>query len=184
MLSIEKQILETHFACDLLACKGACCTFPGGEGAPLQSEERALLEEVYPKVKQYLPKEHLEAAERDGRYQQQGMNFTVTCYRDAACVFVMYEDGIAKCAIQHAYFKGEVAWEKPESCHLFPIRRRGKDGNRLEMESFSECEAAFERGDKENITLVEFLDNALVRTFGAGARDEIVNMSNSKNGSR
>ena len=30
--------------------------------------------------------------------------------------------GIAKCAIQQAYYEGRFDWEKPLSCHLFPIR--------------------------------------------------------------
>ena len=36
---IEEEIIHERFACDLIKCKGACCTLPGGRGAPLEDEE-------------------------------------------------------------------------------------------------------------------------------------------------
>ena len=32
---IDEKIASTSFSCDLKHCKGACCTLPGGSGAPL-----------------------------------------------------------------------------------------------------------------------------------------------------
>ena len=47
---------------------------------------------------------------------------SVACIDDADCVFVYYENSVAKCAIEKAYHNGESDFRKPLSCHLFPIR--------------------------------------------------------------
>lgn len=164
--SIDDTIIGTHFACDLLRCKGACCTFPGGSGAPLLEEEIPILERAYPIVKHLLPREHVAVIEAEGVAGGRPGDRWVRCLNDEACVFVMYDGDIAKCAIQHAYYQGQFDWEKPQSCHLFPIRVSGAARNILRMESFSECEPAFERGDAENIKLVDFVHGALQRSFG------------------
>jgi len=51
---VEARLGEAEFACDLSVCKGACCTMPGGRGAPLIREEIAEIERVFPLVKHYL----------------------------------------------------------------------------------------------------------------------------------
>src|ERR1051325_68064 len=64
--SLDNLLNETEFACDLDACKGACCTMPGAYGAPLLESERADLERVFPAVKNYLSAQALETLEREG----------------------------------------------------------------------------------------------------------------------
>ena len=44
---LDEEIIQKHFACDLNACKGACCTVSGGEGAPLKKEEIPLIQDIY-----------------------------------------------------------------------------------------------------------------------------------------
>ena len=165
--TIDETITGTYFACDLIRCKGACCTFPGGTGAPVTEDEIPYLERAYPAVKHLLPQEHIDVIEREGIVLGRPGAQYVNCVNDEACVFVMYDGDIAKCAIQHAYYQGTFDWVKPQSCHLFPIRVSGVQHTVLRMESFSECEPAFERGDLENIPLVDFIDGALERAFGA-----------------
>ena len=36
---VAEDIAKVQFACDLIRCKGACCTMPGARGAPLREEE-------------------------------------------------------------------------------------------------------------------------------------------------
>ena len=55
-LSIEAHLGDIEFACDLSVCKGACCTMPGGRGAPILKPEIAELERVFPIVKNIFPK--------------------------------------------------------------------------------------------------------------------------------
>ena len=50
---VSEEILEEEFVCDLSACKGACCV-AGSSGAPVEADERAVLEGLYPKIKPYL----------------------------------------------------------------------------------------------------------------------------------
>ena len=46
---ISEDVFETLFACDLKACKGACCV-EGESGAPLTNEEVERLEEAFEAV--------------------------------------------------------------------------------------------------------------------------------------
>lgn len=50
---ISDDIADQFFVCELTKCKGACCV-EGDVGAPLETAEIAILEEIYPKVKPYL----------------------------------------------------------------------------------------------------------------------------------
>lgn len=163
---IDPSIVQMNFACDLASCKGACCTFPGGSGAPVLQEEISYLERAYETVKEMLPSEHVALIERDGIIDGNSEELWIRCLNDEACVFVTYDGEIAKCAIQQAFYSGKFDWMKPKSCHLFPIRISGTKRNVLRMESFSECEPAFIRGDREEIPLVGFLSEAVSRVFG------------------
>ena len=56
MLEIGKTIvsfdvLEEHFLCDLIKCKGACCV-EGDSGAPLTEEEAKEIEKTYSEFKE------------------------------------------------------------------------------------------------------------------------------------
>ncbi len=163
---VEDTVARRQFCCDLARCKGACCTVEGGRGAPLLDNETVELDAVLPFVRKYLSAEHLDVIGKYGAYEGPAGDRATTCYREKACVFVMMEDGIAKCAIEHAYNRGEVKWRKPLSCHLFPIRIRRFGGDILHYEEFSECEAAVTKGEKEGVALYDFLRDALVRAYG------------------
>src|SRR5260370_41839470 len=95
----EASLGEVEFACDLSVCKGACCTMPGGRGAPILKSEIAELESVFPAVKKYLPSSALQAIEDHGIWQIEiDGSFTITAVERKECIFVTWEDGIAYCA--------------------------------------------------------------------------------------
>ena len=50
---VSRDLLNKAFVCDLEACKGACCV-QGDSGAPLEEDERAILDEEYDVIKPYL----------------------------------------------------------------------------------------------------------------------------------
>jgi hypothetical protein len=52
---ISEDLFEKRFVCDLNACKGACCV-AGSSGAPLEVEEEALLQELWPKIRPTSPR--------------------------------------------------------------------------------------------------------------------------------
>ena len=166
--NIDPRIFSTKFACDLAACKGACCTFPGGYGAPITAEEVELLHQALAVVRNDLPRGHLDVIDRDGIIEHHNSALHIRCVNQRACVFVQYESGIAVCSIQRAYQRGAFSWVKPASCHLFPIRysRNTKEGYLLRFEEFSECRPALENGRDQGMPLTDFLDAAISRVFG------------------
>ena len=175
---VESSIPDIRFACDLKACKGACCTMPGGLGAPLLDSELREIERAFPVVQRYLDQKHLEAIKIQGMWESRPGEYTTSCYRHGACVFVTYEDGIAKCSFEKAFFRGEISWRKPLSCHLFPLRVRGEHRDRLQFEFLPECRPALENGTRQEIRLIDFLKEALVRFKGSPWFVELLHRSN------
>jgi hypothetical protein len=171
MLEIQKIIIDdtiprVKFACNLSACKGACCTLAGGTGAPLLDNELEQIERAFPVIKSLLPKEHLESITQFGLYESKSGSYTTMCFNNRACVFVFYEDGIARCAFEKAFGEGKLKWKKPISCHLFPIRVSRGVPEQLRYERIAECGFAIDRGENENILLSNFIKEPLIRAYG------------------
>jgi hypothetical protein len=164
--TIDSTIATTRFSCDLARCKGACCTMPGPKGAPLLPDEVEEINKALPVVRKYLSQDHLRCIDEHGPVLSSIGGLTTTCYNFHACVFVTYEEGIAKCAFEKAYFKKELSWRKPFSCHLFPIRIDQGLHTHLRYESIPECQPALHRGQQDNVFLSDFLKDSLTRVFG------------------
>jgi|SRR5690554_932540 len=166
---LADDIATAKFACDLPKCKGACCVV-GDAGAPVVKDEIPILHKAYHLLKDELSPEAVAVAERDGVViGNEWKGYEISCVNNAECIFVKYtEDGIASCAIQQAYFDGRINWEKPLSCHLFPVRLR-KMGD-FDYASYEYvpplCSAACAKGEKEGIHLAEFLEAPLTRRYG------------------
>jgi hypothetical protein len=163
---IDGQIPKVRFACDLAKCKGACCTMPGYRGAPVLESELEEIEKAYPVIRKHLSYQHQDVVEERGLFQGRNGDRTTQVVEGRACVFVTYEDGIAKCAFEKACLSNEISWRKPISCHLFPIRVEAGLPERIRYEHISQCEAALERGGQEKIPLVDFLKSPLIRAYG------------------
>ncbi len=161
-ITFEENIKRTYFACDIEKCKGACCTLDGGRGAPLLDEELQEIENAFPIIKKYLPEKHLATIKKYGLYEGNPGKYATQCVENKACVFVYYENDIALCAFEKAFLQKEISWQKPLSCHLFPIRI-----NRVTQTAFFEycsvCSPALEKGTKEHILLEDFLEKPLQR---------------------
>jgi hypothetical protein len=171
MVEIQQIILDdtiprVKFACNVSACKGACCTLAGGTGAPLLDDELAQIERAFPVIQHLLPKEHLKTIAQFGLYEGTPGTYTTMCIDHHACVFVLYENGIARCSFEKAFEEGALNWKKPISCHLFPIRVRRGVPEHLRYERIAECSPAIDRGENENIYLSAFLKEPLIRSFG------------------
>ncbi len=147
---------------------------PGPKGAPLLKNETAEIEKAFPIIRKYLSEEHLRTIDAQGLVERSGGEITTTCYNNHACVFVTYEQGIAKCAFETAYWKKEISWRKPLSCHLFPIRVDQGFLDHLRYQSIPECSSATTRGSTENIYLSDFLKDALTRLYGEDWYEEFV----------
>lgn len=165
-VAVEGRLLTRKFACDLVRCKGACCSLPGGRGAPLLDSELKEIQKALPVVMPILSAEKRAVIDHLGFYDGVPGDYATTCVDDKDCVFVYSENGIAKCAIEKAFNDGKTGFRKPISCHLYPIRINRFGGDILRYHEIPECRPAIERGECENVSVVEFVKPALVRLYG------------------
>ncbi|MBM4158135.1 MAG: DUF3109 family protein [Ignavibacteria bacterium] len=162
----EEDIFKLKFACDMEKCKGACCKLKGALGAPVNSEEVEEIEKILENVKKYLPENNMSLIEEKGFYEVIYGNYHLKSLNDEDCVFSYMDNGICKCCFQKAYENDEISFIKPISCHLFPIRMSGPEKNVMKYEMIDECKEAISKGKKENIRLLDFLEEPLLRKFG------------------
>jgi len=121
-IQVRKEIAEMPFKCDLLKCKGACCTFESHYGAPISWEEVEQINNILSAVIDYIPKAHKDVIDSEGFYEVKNDEPLLNSFEHKACVFVYYDNQIAKCALEKAFLDGRTDFKKPISCHLFPIR--------------------------------------------------------------
>lgn len=172
LLSLD--LFEELFACDLSACKGACCV-EGESGAPLEESELADIDRVFDRVKPRLRPEALAVIDQVGRYEKDDDGDWVTpIIEGRECVYATFDaDGTAKCAFEQAHRAGEIDFYKPISCHLYPIRLKElRDFTALNYHRWPICDGARSCGAKINVTVLEFCRQALERRFGAGWYEE------------
>lgn len=168
---ISDDIIQEKFMCQLNACKGACC-YEGDLGAPVQKEEVEILNKVYPIIKHKLPEENQNIIESQGtsKYYKDLQGMGTTLINGGPCVFMTKDDlGIAKCAIEQAYYEGLVNFKKPISCHLYPIRlvENPKQGFvAMNYDRWDICAPACQAGQKEKIPVYQFVREAIERRFG------------------
>jgi hypothetical protein len=166
---ISEDLLEKKFVCDLNACKGECCV-AGDSGAPLDEEELELLESVVENVKPYMTKKGIKAIEKKGAWvKDSDGDYTTTLVSEGAeCAFVFFdEQKIAKCAIEQAYRDGKIKWQKPISCHLYPIRiTKHKNYDAVNYHKWNICKPACECGAKLNVPVFQFLKEPLIKKYG------------------
>lgn len=171
----DEALATTKFACDLGACKGACCTMPGGRGAPVSDGEVDELLGSVNAALPYLAPRNREIIRSLGALEGRDGDWATRCIDNRDCVFVYYEGDVAKCAIERAHFNGETPFRKPISCHLFPIRVNEVIGGAyLRYERIPECDGALKNGKREGIPLYRFLKDALTRAFGRTAYEALV----------
>ena len=141
---VRPEIMDTHFSCDIEKCKGACCTIESEFGAPLLDEEIPIIKEILENVFPYLPGEQVNLIKKDGFYHNNNGDLMTNSINKKECVFVYFENAVAKCAIEKSFLTGKISFRKPVSCHLFPIRVTKFGGDILRYEKFSECSPALE----------------------------------------
>ena len=163
---VSREIIDTKFACNLSECKGACCTLESEFGAPLNIEEIAFITDALPSVLDYLPEKHKNEIIEHGFYEVINEEILTRSIDNRACVFVYYENDIAFCGLEKAYFDKKTFFRKPISCHLFPIRIRRFGGDILQYERFSECKAALIKGEEIGCSIADFCKDSVQRKYG------------------
>ncbi|MBA3647550.1 MAG: DUF3109 family protein [Chitinophagales bacterium] len=173
MIIIEKTIISDEligkqFACALDKCKGACCV-SGDSGAPLELDETEVLEQVFDQVKPFMSKEGINSIEKFGKWIIDSEGDLVTPLVDGVkeCAYVFLDKGIAKCAIERAYYEGKIAFKKPVSCHLYPVRiKKYENYEAVNYDRWDICSPACENGRELGIPIYKFVKEALIRKYG------------------
>ena len=175
---ISEDILEKEFVCNLSACKGACCV-EGDAGAPVDEAEAKILEDIFPKVKPFLRPEGVAAIEQQGTSVTDWDGELVTpLVKGKECAYVIFDDkGITKCGIEKAWEAGAVDFQKPVSCHLYPVRITVyKDFDAVNYHKWNVCSPACTLGKELEVPVYKFLKGALTRKYGEawyGELDEL-----------
>ena len=166
---VASGVTEEAFVCDLNKCKGACCV-EGDLGAPLEVDELSKIDEVLEVVKPYLAPEAVEVLEKEGGYllDEEG-DYSTTTIDNRECAFAYYDDQkILKCGIEQAWKDGKTDFQKPISCHLYPIRvQKLVDHEALNYDRWHICAPACDLGQSLKVPVYKFLREALIRKYGA-----------------
>lgn len=174
---ISEDIKDKHFVCDLAKCKGACCV-EGDSGAPIDMDEMEIMEDetfleaVFP----YLTMEGREAIKNNGPFylDEDAGEMKVTLKNDHACAFVNYKNGTTYCGIEKAWMDKKVAFRKPVSCHLYPIRIQSfPEYDAVNYESWDICNPACSHGESLQVPVYKFTKEALIRKYGAEFYDKL-----------
>lgn len=180
MLAIKNTLISddlylVKFCCDIQHCKGACCV-EGDAGAPLEEEEIGIIEDFLEYILPYMTDEGKETIAQKGvfDYDEDGQ-YVTPLNNDSECAFTNFKDGIAYCAIEEAYDKGEIDFRKPVSCHLYPIRiaKVGED-EAVNYHNWHICNKALEKGKETGLAVYEFCREALIRKYGEGWYEELL----------
>jgi hypothetical protein len=165
---ISLDIIEKKFVCDLESCKGVCCLY-GDSGAPLEEEEKQILNEIYPKIKPYLTIQGLLTIEAFGLFITDDDGEIVTpLIKNKECAYAFKdENNIYKCAIEKAFLEKKITFQKPVSCHLYPIRIvKYNNYDAVNYHRWNYCDVGIIKGNNNGVALFRFLKVPLIRKYG------------------
>lgn len=173
---IHLDIINKCFICDISKCRGICCV-EGDSGAPLEKDEAKEINKILPKIIERLTPEARLEVEKDGACIIDFENdlTTNTIGENGPCVFTQYnEDGSSYCLIEKAYEEGLSCFQKPISCHLYPIRiQEYKDFDAVNYHEWHICKDAVKYGESEGVPIYVFLKGALIRKYGKDWYEEL-----------
>jgi hypothetical protein len=165
---ISDDLKEAYFICDLNKCKGACCV-EGDLGAPLSEQELPIMEAISHKVMPYLSDEGKIAIQTQGSYiKDYEGDFSTPTVDGKECAYAIYdENGVLKCGIEVAYNDGKIEFQKPISCHLYPIRITSYEQyDAVNYDKWHICSPACSLGKSLTMPLYKFLKAPLIRKYG------------------
>lgn len=186
---ISDDIIQRDFVCNLSACKGACCV-EGEGGAPLEEHELSILDDIYEDVKPFLTPEGIAAIEAQGKYvpfeaeyhdMSNATGFETPLVEGGKCAYLNFDEkGIAKCQIENAWEQGIVEFQKPISCHLYPIRiKKYENYDAVNYFKWDICSPACTLGKELQVPVYKFLKEPLVRKYGNAFYEQLCELAKS-----
>jgi len=165
---VSEDVIEKSFACNVEACKGVCC-IEGDAGAPIEPSEIDVILQNIEQIKDEMDDVGIETLNSRGFSEKDPFDqmLVTTCKPNKECVFVVRKNGVLNCAIELANQKKSFDFQKPISCHLYPIRvDKYNEFYALNYHRWSICADACTKGEKEDIKVYQFAQNALEKKFG------------------
>lgn len=168
---ISDDVIDVQFVCNIAKCKGICCV-EGDSGAPVEKSETKILKKIYPKIKKYLTPEGIAAIEAQGTFVDEPDDeytaYATPLIDGGACAYLNYEtNGTISCGIEKAWKDGVIDFQKPISCHLYPIRlKQMEDLTAVNYDVWDICSDACTLGKNLKVPVYVFLKDALIRKFG------------------
>ena len=175
---ISEEVVTEHFICNLDKCKGACC-WEGDSGAPLETEEMRILDQIYPQVRPFLTEEGQKVIDTEGGYKHDEIEggYGTSLINKGSCAFMTKDAlGVAQCGIEQAWKAGATDFRKPISCHLYPIRVSKNDiagFEALNYDRWDICSAACTLGNKHKVPVYKFVKDAIIRKYGEDFYEEL-----------
>lgn len=175
---VSDEIIQEHFLCNLEACKGACC-WEGDGGAPLEEEELLILDQIYEVIQPFLSPAGQRVIAEEGThvYDEEGETYATPLIDNGPCAYMTLDQtGTAKCGIEQAWQAGKINFQKPISCHLYPIRVRKNETVRFEALNYDRwdiCSAACEKGKELQVPIYQFVKDAIIRKYGEDFYEEL-----------
>jgi Protein of unknown function (DUF3109) len=164
---ISADLVTKLFTCDLQRCKGACCVL-GDSGAPVDENEKIILQEIFPSLRPFLSPEGIRAIEELGTSVTDADKECVTpLIEGKECAYAVFENEIARCGIEKAFLAGVISFRKPISCFLYPVRiKKYKTFEAVNYDTWSVCDPARVLGASLQAPVYEFTAPALRLKYG------------------
>lgn len=165
---ISDEVFSEEFICNLSKCKGICCV-EGDSGAPLEQNELQILDNIFDDIKPFLRQEGIEAILAQGKFiVDEDGDFVTPLINGNECAYVIFDqNNIAKCGIEEAYNAKVIDFQKPISCHLYPIRlQEYKTFTAVNYHHWEICNEACALGKSLKVKVLDFLEIPLKRKFG------------------
>ena len=186
MFIIEDKIISTElfsqkFVCNLSKCKGACC-WEGDFGAPVTDDEENSIDAINDKVLPLLSNASKSIINEKGvaPYDAILKRKVTPLHADGACVYLTKDSsGVARCVFEKLWEEGKTDFQKPISCHLYPIRISENKDTGFEALNYDEweiCKPACSLGEEMKMPVFRFLEAAIVRQYGQGFYDQLEDM--------
>ena len=174
---VSKEIFDRKFVCNLSKCQGACC-WEGDFGAPVSQDEELLIASILEKVKDILSDESKRVIEEQGIAPWSALyeGKVTPLLSDGSCAYMVRENKIAQCAFEILYENGETDFQKPISCHLYPIRISENSDSKFEALNYDEwdiCSAACDLGEELSTPVFRFVKEGIIRKYGQDFYDQL-----------
>lgn len=172
---ISDDVIEEFFVCDIKKCKGACCV-EGDLGAPLEESELDELKQNFNGIAPFLTDAGRYEIEKQGLYvfDFEG-DYSTPTIKGNECAYAIYDEKeVLKCGIELAYENGKSDFNKPISCHLYPVRVSKNITNiAVNYDQWHICNPACILGRELKVPVYIFLRDALIRKFGKEWYDQL-----------